>query len=377
MYLCHPLFILNLPIQLKLSITQIILYPISIFYGVVTSVRNWLFDKKILSSTAFSIPVISVGNLSVGGTGKTPHTEFILELLQNDRKVALLSRGYKRETKGFVLADSTADALKLGDEPYQIYLKFPTITVAVDEKRVHGVQQLLEINPDLETIVLDDAFQHRYIKSGLSILLTDYSHLYSRDLLLPAGRLREFNSGSERANIIVVTKCPENMLAEEFKSIEKELNPTAQQEIYFSHYVYKELIPVFPALENEHWTFNRVKNKDITILLVAGIVYPQSIVAQLEKYTPNVETIFYEDHHSFLMQDLLDIMRRFDEIKMANKILLVTEKDAARLVTHQFFPERLKSITYALPIKVQIINNQENIFIQKIQNYVAENTRNS
>lgn len=362
---------------MKLSITQIILFPFSLLYGTVTGVRNWLFDKKILTTTAFSTPIISVGNLSVGGTGKTPHTEYILGLLQNEKKVALLSRGYKRETKGFLLADENVDAVKLGDEPYQIYRKFPKITVAVDEKRVHGVQKLLEISPYLETIVLDDAFQHRYIQPGLSILLTDYNHLYTRDLLLPAGRLREWKSGSERANIIVVTKCPENILAEEFKKIEEELNPNSNQELFFSRYVYNEIIPVFPSLEIEQWTYKRLINKDVTILLVAGIVYPLSIVEEIKKYTPKVETILFKDHHSFLMQDLLEIMRRFDSIKTANKILLVTEKDAARLVTLQFFPERLKPITYALPIKVQIINNQENTFIQRIQNYVAKNTRNS
>jgi len=362
---------------LILLLKQITLFPLSILFGAVTSVRNWLFDKKILSSTTFSIPIISVGNLSVGGTGKTPHTEFILGVLQDDRKVALLSRGYKRETKGFLLADINADAVKLGDEPYQIYRKFPKITIAVDEKRVHGVQKLLENNKDIETIVLDDAFQHRYIKPGLSILLTDFSHLYTRDKLMPVGRLRETINGYKRANIIVVTKCPDKMQADEYKKIENELKPAFHQELFYSRYIYNEIIPVFPAFENERWTYNRIVNKDITVLLVAGIVYPQSIVEHLKKYTSKIETIYYKDHHFFLMQDLLEIMRRFDKIKTANKILLVTEKDAARLVTHQFFPERLKPITYALPIKVQIINNQEQLFIQKIKNYVAENTRNS
>ncbi len=343
----------------------------------VTSFRNWLFDKKILPTTAFEVPIISVGNLSVGGTGKTPHTEFIINLLHHDKLVALLSRGYKRDTKGFLLADENSDAVKLGDEPYQIYLKFPSITVAVDEKRVNGVQKLLEINPSIETIVLDDAFQHRYIQSGLSILLTDYNHLYTQDMLMPAGRLRESTSGSKRANIIVVTKCPDTMPTEELKSIEKELHPATYQELYFSRYVYNDIIPVFPALEIERWNYKRILNKDVTILLVAGIVYPQAIVEHLNKYSPWVQTIFYKDHHSFLMKDLLDIMRHFDAIKTANKIVLVTEKDAARLLKHQFYPERLKPITYALPIKVQILNNQEEKFIRKIKSYVTENSRNS
>lgn len=364
-------------LHLKNLAKQIVLYPFSVLYGIIICSRNWLFDRNILSITKFNIPIISVGNLSIGGTGKTPHTEFILSFLQDDWKVALLSRGYKRETKGFFLADDNADAVKLGDEPFQIYQKFPRVIVAVDEKRVHGVRKLQEIVPDLQVVVLDDAFQHRYIQPGLSILLTDYNHLYTRDMLLPAGRLRETKSGSVRANIIVVTKCPANLENIEYQRVEKELNLNGNQDLFFSRYVYDEMIPVFPALETEKCTYNNLKNNDFTVLLVAGIVYPQSIVEQLKKYTSKVETLFYNDHHVFLIQDLLLIMRRFDEIESTNKILLVTEKDAARLVTHQFFPERLKPFTYALPIRVQILNNQENIFIKKIQDYVAENTRNS
>jgi len=346
-------------------------------YGIGTGVRNWLFDKKILSITAFSIPIISVGNLSVGGTGKTPHTEYILRLLQQDIKVALLSRGYKRQTKGFFIANENSDAITLGDEPFQIYRKFTTITVAVDEKRVHGVQELLKFEPDIEGVVLDDAFQHRYIKPGLSILLTDFNHLYTRDHLLPAGRLREFKSGNSRANIIVVTKCPDDISEIEFNRVEAELKPAAHQTLYFSKYIYSELAPVFPTVENEHWTYNRIINKDVTVLLVAGIVNPQTIVEHLRKFSHRIETIFYKDHHAFLIQDLVEVLKRFENIKTANKIVLVTEKDAARLVNHQFYPEKLKPITYAIPIEVKILRNQEKLFNQKIQDYVTKNTRNS
>lgn len=362
---------------MKKLIIQIVLYPFSILYGIVTGIRNWLFDKKIFTSTKFDIPIISVGNLSVGGTGKTPHTEFILALLQNDRKIALLSRGYKRQTKGFFLANKNADALKLGDEPFQIYQKFPKVTVAVDEKRVHGVQKLLEVVPDLEAVVLDDAYQHRYIAPGLSILLTDYNHLYSRDLVLPAGKLREWKSGSKRANVIVVTKCPENLNDDEMRLIEHEIQLAANQELYFSQYVYQEIVPVFPDFENEKWTFSSIKKNDVAVLLVAAIVYPESIVAHLANYSAKIETLFYRDHHSFLIEDLLLIMKKFDEIDSQHKIILVTEKDAARLVTNQFFPDKLKALIYALPIKVKILNKQENIFIQKIKDYVDKNKRNS
>jgi len=218
-------------------------------YGLIISIRNWLFDKEIIHSSSFKIPIISVGNLAVGGTGKTPHTEFILSAVQDEWNTAMLSRGYMRKTKGFILADKNSNSQLIGDEPYQIYKKFPFITVAVDEKRVRGVKKLQELNSNLELVVLDDAFQHRYIQSGLSILLTDYNNLYSRDLILPAGQLRERKKGSKRAGIIIVTKCPAKIKPIEMRLIELELKPESNQLLFFSTNIYDELIPVFPDLD--------------------------------------------------------------------------------------------------------------------------------
>jgi tetraacyldisaccharide 4'-kinase len=362
---------------LKNLIKNIILFPFSIIYGIITGIRNWLFDQSILPSTSFDIPTISVGNLAVGGTGKTPHTEYILSILQSEWKSSMLSRGYKRKTKGFILADQKSNSQILGDEAFQIYQKFPKVTVAVDEKRVHGVNRLLELIPDIQLVVLDDAFQHRYIQAGLSILLTDFSNLYSQDMLLPAGNLREWKSGSKRANIIMVTKCPEDMKPIDMRIYESELHPETNQMLFFSSFIYDELKPVFPEKEPEEWTFQKIKESNADILLVAGIVSPEPILEKLANYTDSVKTLFFDDHHDFQPKDFSLISKQFDMDTTIDKLILVTEKDAARLVLNPNFPETLKSRTFALPIRVEILHDQETLFIQKIKNYVVENSRNS
>ncbi len=361
---------------MKITFKNIALLPISVLYGLATAVRNWLFDQEILQSTRFDIPIISVGNLSVGGTGKTPHTELILSALQSKWKIAMLSRGYMRKTSGFCFADEKTNSQAIGDEPYQIYRKFPEISVAVHEKRVAGVNKLLEIVPDLQLIVLDDAFQHRYIQAGLSILLTDYSNLYTRDLPMPAGSLREWKSGSKRADIVIVTKCPTNLKPIEMRVIETELKPENNQTLFFSSYVYDEIKPVFPDSEPDNWTLKKIKQTNTGILLVAGIASPVAIIDQLKKYTDHITKVIFNDHHVFLSKDYNLIMNRFESVKSDDKIILVTEKDAARIVSDVNFPESLKSKTFSLPIQVKILNNQESQFIQKIQNYVVENSRN-
>ena len=340
------------------------------------AIRNWLFDQEIIRSTGFNIPIISVGNLAAGGTGKTPHTEFILSILKNDWKSAVLSRGYKRSTKGFILADENSNSSMLGDEPFQIHQKFSDVTVAVDEKRVHGVKKLQELIPDLQLVVLDDAFQHRYIQAGFSILLTDFANLYTRDMLLPAGNLREWKSGSKRADMIVVTKCPDDFKPIDMRLIETELKAETNQQLFFSHYVYDEIIPVFPDSFPEKWNYEKVKASNANVLLVAGIVSPESIVIHLNNYTDSVKTLFFEDHHAFQSKDFSLISQTFDKLPSSEKLLLVTEKDASRLVSNPNFPETLKSRTFALPIRVEILHDQENLFIQKIKDYVIEDSRN-
>ncbi len=374
MYLCPHPFSKKYPLNQKTK--NIALSPFSFLYGVITTVRNWLFDINLLKSTTFPIPIISIGNLSVGGTGKTPHTEFILSLLQNEWKTAVLSRGYKRKTKGFYLADKNSNALKLGDEPFQIYRKHPKTIVAVDEKRVHGVCSLQKLVPDLQVVVLDDAYQHRYIHPGLSILLTDYNKLYSRDAMMPLGRLREKSSGSKRADIIIVTKCPEDIRPIDMRLIETELAIEHKQNLFFSAYRYQDIIPVFPKSNTKKRASLSLQKNRMGILLVAGIVSPQAIVTHLHHFTDSVETLFFADHHPFKQRDFNKIIKKLDAISCSEKILLVTEKDAARLISNPHFPEKLKARTYALPIKVEILQNDESLLTQKIIDYVVENSRN-
>lgn len=362
---------------MKLKFKYIALLPISVLYGLATAVRNWLFDHEILQSARFNIPIVSVGNLSVGGTGKTPHTELILSALQAKWKIAVLSRGYMRKTSGFYFADENTNSLIVGDEPYQIHRKFPEIAVAVHERRVSGVNRLLEIVPDLQLIVLDDAYQHRYIQPGLSILLTDYSNLYTRDLPLPGGSLREWKSGSKRADMVIVTKCPTNLNPIEMRVIETELKPENNQALFFSSYVYDGIKPVFPDSEPDNWTFGKIKQTNAGVLLVAGIASPVAIINQLQAYTDHITKVIFPDHHAFLLKDYNLIINRFESVNSDEKIILVTEKDAARMVSDVNFPESLKSKIFFLPIQVKILNNQESQFIQKIQNYVVENSRNS
>lgn len=377
MYLCYSLQLFENGNCLKNQVKHIILFPVAVLYGIITGIRNWLFDQEILPSTTFNIPIISVGNLAVGGTGKTPHTEYILSILQNEWKTAFLSRGYKRKTKGFLLAEAHSDSETIGDEPFQIYRKYPEVAVSVDEKRVHGVKKLQELIPDLKLVVLDDAFQHRYIQAGLSILLTDYSNLYTQDMLLPAGQLREWKSGSKRANIIVVTKCPEDMKPIEMRIFEAELSPETNQLLFFSSFIYDELTPVFPESVQEVWTFEQIKDRKAEVLLVAGIVSPKPILEKVSNYSIKVKSLFFEDHHAFQPKDFTLIIKQFDALLPENKLILVTEKDAARLLSNPNFPETLKPYLFAMPIRVKILHDQETLFIQKIKNYVVENSRNS
>jgi tetraacyldisaccharide 4'-kinase len=342
----------------------------------ITGIRNWLFDQGLFPVTEFKIPIISIGNLAVGGTGKTPHTEFLLSVFKNEFQTAFLSRGYKRDTNGFVLADKNSTSKTIGDEPFQVFQKFENVAIAVDEKRVRGVKKLLELKPEINFIVLDDAFQHRQLHAGFSILLTDFSNLYTRDLHLPAGSLREWKSGSKRAEIIMVTKCPDDFKPIDMRVIESDLKPETNQHLFFSRYVYDDLIPVFPESVDEKMTLKKIKDSNSDVLLVSGIVSPKAIENQLKKFSSSVQSMVYPDHYAFQLKDFVSIKSKFDKLSSENKVIVVTEKDAARIVSNHDFPNELKSNIYALPIRVEILNNQENLFIQKIKNYVVENSRN-
>ncbi len=359
-------------------LVDLLLWMLSGIYAIVVRTRNWMFDNKILRSKAFDFPIISVGNLTVGGTGKTPHTEYIVSLLSQSMKVATLSRGYKRQTSGFVLADESATGETLGDESYQIKRKFPEVTVAVDGNRRRGISKLLA-NKDLQplsAIVLDDAFQHRYVTPGLNILITDCNRLFTDDHILPYGRLREPIHSKIRANIIIVSKCPETLHPMDFRVISKKINIFPYQSLYFTTYQYGEIYPLFKDMaSSQPITVADIKAEKMNVLIVTGIVSPQGIYKHIEKFTRNYDKITFSDHHNFTQKDYLSIEKKFNKTKNP-KILLVTEKDAARIVNDNKLPEELKPSIYVLPIKVKFLSGQEPKFNQQLTTYVKENSRN-
>lgn len=350
------------------------LYPLSWLYGIGVKLRNKLFDWGWLRSRSFNVPVICIGNIAVGGTGKTPHTEYLIRLLQREGiNVATLSRGYKRKSKGYVLADTESSVLQIGDEPYQIKSKFPGIQVAVDENRCHGIEQLLQLdNPPVDAILLDDAFQHRYVKAGMNILLTDYHRLFCDDALLPAGRLREPIAGKNRAQIVIVTKCPTDIKPIDFNIITKRLHLYPYQQLYFSCFRYGALTPLFP----QKATPKVACTKDEQVLLVTGIASPAPLVEKVKSQTPNVHLLAFGDHHNFDKKDFQLINERFAQLETHSRMIITTEKDAARLKVHPALSEHLKPYIYVLPIEIEFLQNQQNIFNQNIIDYVRTYSRN-
>lgn len=360
------------------------LYPVSWIYKSVVAMRNKLFDWGVFQSKSFNIPVICVGNLAVGGTGKTPHTEYLIKLLRDKYQVAVLSRGYKRRTSGYVLATPQSTVKTIGDEPYQMHTKFPSVTLAVDENRCHGIEKLLRLKePAVDVILLDDAFQHRYVKPGLSILLTDYHRLFCDDTLLPAGRLRESINGKNRAQIVIVTKCPQDIKPIDYNIITKRLNLYPYQQLFFSSFRYGNLRPVFSLNDSDAVTEDS-ENKEVplssltdaNILLVTGIASPTPILERLKEYTQKIDLLSFGDHHDFSHRDIQLVKERFKKLKGEQRIIITTEKDATRLLHHPAVNEELKPFIYALPIEIEILQNQQDKFNQHIINYVRENTRN-
>ncbi|MFT0673223.1 tetraacyldisaccharide 4'-kinase [Bacteroides hominis] len=353
------------------------LYPVSWFYGLGVALRNKLFDWGKLQSKSFDIPVICIGNIAVGGTGKTPHTEYLIKLLHRNFRVAVLSRGYKRHTKGFILSTAESNARSIGDEPYQIKSKFSDIRVAVDEDRCHGIEKLLTLQePSIEVILLDDAFQHRYVKAGLNILLTDYHRLFCDDALMPAGRLRESARGKNRAQIVIVTKCPPDIKPIDHNIIAKRLNLFPYQQLYFSSFRYGKLQAVFPVCTAVRERELSSLQADEQILVITGIASPDAIIRELEMYTRNIDLLAFDDHHSFSQRDMSLIKEKFGNLKEGRRLIITTEKDATRLIDHRALDAELKPFIYALPIEVEILQNQQDNFNQHIIGYVRENTRN-
>ncbi len=350
------------------------LLPLSWCYNLGVGVRNALFDMGVLKSRSFDVPVISVGNITVGGTGKTPHVEYLVELLKKSFSVAVLSRGYKRKTSGFLLADRKSTATTIGDEPYQIKQKFPEVQVAVDKNRCHGIQQLMDttVAGDIEVVILDDAYQHRYVKPGVNILLVDYHRLIVYDKLLPAGRLRESQSGKTRADIIIVTKCPKSLKPMEFRVIHKALDPAPYQTLFFTTLEYGSLKPIYCG---EDKPLDSLTPKD-NVLLLTGIASPQQMIIDLEPLTKNITPMTFADHHQFTDDDITDINETFEAMPEP-KLIITTEKDAVRLFGMEGLSDEVRRAIYVLPIRIKFLQEQENKFNEQIIGYVRKNSRNS
>jgi tetraacyldisaccharide 4'-kinase len=354
-----------------------VLAPLSFVYGLIVGIRNLLFNWGILPSDEYPVPVISVGNLSAGGTGKTPHTEYLVRLLKQKYTLGVLSRGYKRKTKGFLLAGDADTALTLGDEPYQMKRKFPDILIAVDSNRRRGIRNLLALpdNCKPDVILLDDAYQHRYVTPSLSVLLTDYNRLFYKDKLLPFGFLREPKGNMHRANVIVVTKCEEGLLPIDFRIIEGEMKLQPYQHLYFTRITYGQMMPVFPVYRTE--STENYLNTENEVLLLAGVASPTLFVREAERRFKKVVTLLFPDHHAFDKQDVRKIKEVFNRLDSPDKFILVTEKDAARLLHNPLIPDEWKKAIYYLPITVDFCTETNLSFDDCIQNHIITFQRNN
>jgi tetraacyldisaccharide 4'-kinase len=332
-------------------------------YGEIITIRNKLYDKGVLKSTSFNIPTIVVGNLSVGGTGKSPQIEYLIHLLQNDYKVAVLSRGYKRQSKGFIIANESATVKQIGDEPMQFYQKFKNIIVAVDADRVNGINQLKILPNKPDIILLDDAYQHRKVEAGFNILLTPYDNLYVDDTMLPSGDLREKVTGANRAQLIIVTKCPEHLNEDEQFKIAERLQPEMHQTVFFSKIAYAETIKGLKKIKVDELHAYKV-------LLVTGIAKTNHLCEFLDVKKIDFQHLKFSDHHHFTDNDLAKIQNTFNQIKSDKKLILTTEKDYVRAF------DSTNENVYFLPIETTFVEHQ-NDFDTLIKNYVEQSSRNN
>lgn len=347
------------PTSTKDKIMTCLLTPLSWVYGTVVYIRNKMFDKHILEQVEFDIPVVSVGNLTVGGTGKTPHVEHLVRSLEAHYNIAIVSRGYKRTTRGYVLANAKSTPDTIGDEPYQMYQKFGSfVKVAVCEKRTEAIKNLRKEFPEINLVILDDAFQHRYIKPKVSILLMDYNRPIHSDHLLPLGRLRESDHGMERADIIIVTKCPAQLTPIDMRLLFKELAIRPFQKLFFSRYNYQSLRPVFPDDSPYRASLDSLSEDD-RVLLLTGIAHPRYFVRHFKQFPFKKKVCHFPDHHKFTRSDIDRISGIFDDMKGKRKIIITTEKDAVRLSNNPYYPQHLKAVTYFLPIEVDILGGMK------------------
>ena len=356
------------------SILKYLLYPFSLVYGLVIGIRNFLYDKKILPSKEHSTPVICVGNLAVGGTGKTSHTEYLINALKEHFTVAVLSRGYLRTSRGFRIVEGTDTVATAGDEPLQIALKFPGITVAVDRDRNNGINEILRQRPGTEVIIMDDGFQHRSVIPGRSVVLTEFSRPYHEDHLLPFGRLREHRRNIERADFILVTKSPTAISPIDMRIMATNMKKYPYQNIYFTALRYGSPVPVFPGSPE---ITDAVSLKNRRIYLLTGIANPAPLIEYLEGVSAGVVHFGFRDHHNFSVEDVAAMMKRIESAGDDDHLVFTTEKDAVRLRMLSGLPAGFMLKTWYIPVEVEFLNNDGEEFKNHIINYVRANKGNS
>ncbi|WP_462318927.1 tetraacyldisaccharide 4'-kinase [Marinilabilia sp.] len=346
---------------------RLLLLPFSWLFCLIARTRNYLYNTGVFKSNTYSIPVISVGNITVGGTGKTPLTELLIKTLSPQFKCALLSRGYGRKTKGPVLASEKSTPSSIGDEPKQMHLKYPDLTVMVAEKRILGIQQLLNLSTPPDIILMDDAYQHRPVTPGFSILVTDYYRPMHQDFCLPAGNLREPLSGRKRANIIIVNKCPKDLSEKERETIIKSLKPYPHQQVFFSCINYQPPRKLF----NGKAPSSKSDFSKHPILAMAGIGNPAPFFREAQKHGSQLKTLTFPDHHDFSSADVKKMILKINEAG-PEAIMLTTEKDAVRL-QHKGLPTELSEKIWYIPIELKILFNQQDTFIKTVEHYVRKN----
>lgn len=347
---------------------RLLLFPFSLLYGMVTAIRNWCYNAGIFKSTGFDRPIISVGNLDVGGSGKTPMTEYLIRLLKAEYRLATLSRGYGRNTTGFIKAGATSTAAEIGDEPAQLKNKFPDVNVTVCEDRVAGAQKLIADN---DVIILDDAYQHRAIKPGFSILLFDCQALQDMNLLLPAGNRRELFSGRKRADVIIVSKCPADISKGEQERLKATVKPYPHQQLFFTGITYLSL------QDKDGKEADIDINAATTVFLLTGIAKPQPLYQHIKQWGAQVVHHNYPDHHRFSLKNIIKLADDVEACPADKKIIITTEKDMQRLGEQELLALTRQCPVYTLPIGTEFLNNEGQIFNTLIQNYVRKHTTHS
>lgn len=345
-----------------MMLVRIVLFPLTLLYGTAILIRNFLYKTGILTRTKFDFPIICVGNIAAGGTGKTPHIEWLIQHLREEFQLAVLSRGYKRKTVGYVLADDHSTPEMIGDEPFQMKQKHPNVHLAVSENRVLGVPALLGDQPDTQVILMDDGFQHLPIQPGFSIILTDYRKLFYTDWLLPSGTLREFRSAYKRAQCIVVSKCPATITEADKQTIRECIRPLPHQLVLFSSLTYGELQPLYSNMANI--------SEATSVLAFSGIAHNTLFIEELNRQFKSVTAIPFSDHKEYAAKELTDIADRFNQLKTTDKIIVTTEKDAVKLRTPQALSILGKLPVYVLPVAIQFDRKSEEELLNTLRTYI-------